>query len=179
MTNRPGCVDLIGSPTARLAVEQTDRHTCRGHAMLTQDPVFQLYIATTIALVLNLVLLANTTVITRGKAKEVVNPEDAGLSAGAAVVFEGGNERTARHKRAHRNALENIPMYLVTGLLLAMVGVSATTAGVLYSVFVVARYAHSVAYLRSMQPWRTIAFVIGLLDQVVVLGVLGWATFLR
>ncbi|MCA9525118.1 MAG: MAPEG family protein [Myxococcales bacterium] len=147
--------------------------------MLTQDPVFQLYIGTVIALALNLIILANTTVISRGKAKEVVNPEDAALSSGAAVVYEGGNERTARHKRAHRNALENIPLFMVTGLLLAMVGVSATTAAVLYGVFVVARYAHTFAYLRSMQPWRTISFVIGLLDQVAVLGFLAYATFLR
>ena len=141
-------------------------------------PVFYVYTASAIALGFNLLLLANYTALTRAKSKEVVNPEDQKLNAGATVVYEGGNETTARYRRAHRNALENIPLFLITGFLLTFAGISPTAAMVLFGIFVAARYVHSFAYVQRLQPWRTLSFVIGALDQVAILGVLGYKVFL-
>ena len=86
------------------------------------EPVFQAYVASALALGTNLLVLANNTALTRTKADEVVNPEDKVLNGKATVVYEDGNDRTERYRRAHRNALENIPLFLVTGFLLAMTG---------------------------------------------------------
>jgi uncharacterized MAPEG superfamily protein len=144
----------------------------------TSDPVFQGYIASVIVLGLNLLVLANNTALTRALASEVINPEDRRTLPAAEIVYEGGNERTARYRRAHRNALENILLFLVTGYLLVLTGPSAPLALGLYAVFVAARLLHSVAYVGGLQPWRTAAFAVGALTQVVMLGVLGYEVFL-
>lgn len=142
------------------------------------DPAMQAYAASAIVLGLNLLLLANNTALSRAKSAEVINPEDTKLSKDAAVVYEEGNGKTARYKRAHRNALENIPLFLLTAMLLVMVGVSATTARILFGVFVAARLFHSVAYIGQWQPWRTVSFVIGELAQATILGLIGYYVFL-
>lgn len=141
---------------------------------MTTNPVFVAYVLTTTVLGLNLLVLANATAGTRAKANEVINPEDKRLNQAAQVVLEGGNDTTARWRRAHRNALENIPLFLLTGFLLTLTGTSTTMAYTLYGVFVAARLLHSVAYIAQMQPWRTIGFAIGALDQTVLLGVLAY-----
>lgn len=142
------------------------------------DTIFQAYVASAAILTGNLLVLANNTALTRAKASEVVNPEDLVLNGEATIVYEGGNDRTSRYRRAHRNALENIPLFLLTGYLLTITGVSAPVALVLFGVFVAARLLHSVAYVRQMQPWRTIAFSIGALDQAVLVGVIVYGVFL-
>ncbi len=139
---------------------------------LTTNPVLSAYAITTAVLGLNLLLLANATALTRAKASEVINPEDKRLNAAATVVFDEGNDVTARYRRAHRNALENIPLFLITGFLLTVTGVSLNLALALFGVFVVARLLHSVAYVKQLQPWRTASFAVGALDQAVLLGVL-------
>jgi uncharacterized MAPEG superfamily protein len=141
------------------------------------DPVFQAYVASALALGVNLLVLANNTALTRAKASEVVNPEDTVLNAEAKVVYEAGNDRTERYRRAHRNALENIPLFLITGFLLTLTGVSFTAAAVLFGVFVLARIVHSIAYVGQMQPWRTAAFAVGAIDQVVILGFIAYGVF--
>ena len=145
---------------------------------ITTTPVFYAYTASAIALGINLLFLANNTALTRAKSKEVINPEDQRLNSDAKVVYEGGNETTARYRRAHRNALENIPLFLITGFLLTFTGISPIAATVLFGIFVAARIVHSFAYVGSLQPWRTLSFVIGALDQAAILGVLGYQVFL-
>lgn len=145
---------------------------------LTTSPVFQAYIASTLVLGMNLLVLANNTALTRTFASEVVNPEDVVLNKDAAVVFEDGNAKTERYRRAHRNALENIPLFLITGLILTLTSVPFTLAAVLFGIFVVARVSHSICYLFGIQPFRTASFAIGALAQVGILGALGYYTFM-
>lgn len=145
---------------------------------LTNNPNFQMYAASTIVLGLNLLVLANSTALTRAKAGEMVNPEDSTFNPNAEVVYEGGNAKTARFKRAHRNALENIPLFLITGFLLSLTSVSSTVAGALFSAFVLARLAHSITYVAQLQPWRTISFAAGIFAQLGLLGVLGYTVFI-
>jgi uncharacterized MAPEG superfamily protein len=144
---------------------------------LTQDPVFQAYVVTATLLALNLVGLANATAVTRGQASEVINPEDQKLNGSATVVFEGGNDRTARYRRAHRNALENTPLFMITGLVFVMVQPAASLAIGIFAAYATARILHSVCYVKGIQPFRTIAFVVGMLAQVTMLGVLIWKVF--
>jgi len=144
---------------------------------LANLPAFQAYAVSVIALGLNLVGLANATAITRGKAAEVINPEDQKLNQKAAVVYDGGNDRTARYRRAHRNALENTPVFMITALVLMLMGTSATIGAALFYPYAALRILHSVFYVKGVQPFRTIAFVLALLIQVVVLGLIGYYTF--
>jgi uncharacterized membrane protein YecN with MAPEG domain len=144
---------------------------------VAQNPVLQAYLASTVVLGLNLLVLANNTALSRARAVEVINPEDKRLNPKADVVFEAGNEKTARYRRAHRNALENIPLFLVTGLLLALTPVPFALAVAMFAVFVVARVGHSVSYVKGLQPWRTASFGVGALAQLAVLAYLGYAAF--
>jgi prostaglandin-E synthase 1 len=141
---------------------------------LADNPAMQLYFASTVILGLNLLVLANNTALSRAKAVEVVNPEDKRIAPKAAVVFEGGNDHTSRYRRAHRNALENIPLFLITGYLLALTPIPFAALATLFGIFTVARITHSICYLRGIQPFRTASFAIGALVQIGILGYLGY-----
>jgi prostaglandin-E synthase 1 len=61
--------------------------------------------------------------------------------------------------------------------LLALVGTPYLAAAILYGVFVAARLLHSVCYVRGIQPFRTLSFGIGALDQVAILGFIAYGTW--
>lgn len=92
-------------------------------------PAFPAYAGTVIVLGLNLVGLANATALTRGRASEVINPEDVALNKKASVVFAA------------------------------------------------LRIIHSVCYVKAVQPFRTLSFVLALIIQTVVLGFIGYGAF--
>ncbi|NUP11915.1 MAG: MAPEG family protein [Polyangiaceae bacterium] len=140
-------------------------------------PAFQAYAVSTLLLGLNLIGLANATALTRAQASEVINPEDQPRDKKAAVVYEEGNEKTARYRRAHRNALENTPIFITTALVLTLMGTSATVGALLFYPYAAFRILHSVCYVRGIQPFRTIFFVLALIVQVVVLGFIGYGAF--
>jgi microsomal prostaglandin-E synthase 1 len=140
-------------------------------------PAFSAYAVSVIALGLNLVGLANATALTRARANEVINPEDKKLNQNASVVYDEGNDRTARYRRAHRNALENTPLFMITALVLTLMGTSATIGAALFYPYAGLRILHSVCYVKQLQPFRTITFALALLAQVAVLGFIGYYTF--
>ena len=143
---------------------------------LASIPAFSAYAVSVMALGLNLLGLANATALTRARANEVINPEDKRLNQKASVVYDEGNDRTARYRRAHRNALENTPLFMITALVLTLMGTSATIGAALFYPYVGLRILHSVCYVKQIQPFRTIAFVLGALIQVAVLGFIGYYT---
>jgi uncharacterized MAPEG superfamily protein len=143
------------------------------------DPVFQSYVASVVVLSLNMLGLANATALTRGQHSEVINPEDKKPGGDAKVVYDEGNDKTQRYRRAHRNALENVPLFMITGLLFAMVwmGSSTAVAASIFGFFTVCRIGHSVCYVKAIQPFRTMFFALGMLTQVVMLGIICWKVF--
>jgi uncharacterized MAPEG superfamily protein len=142
---------------------------------LAHVPAFSAYAVSVVVLGLNLVGLANATAISRAQASEAINPEDA--KSDQKVVYEGGNDRTSRYRRAHRNALENVPMFMVTALVLTLMGTSATVGAALFYPYAALRVLHSVCYVKGIQPFRTISFALALLLQVAVLGLIAYGTF--
>jgi glutathione S-transferase len=144
---------------------------------LVSSPVFQLYIGAVILLGLNLLVLANNTALSRASRKEAVNPEDKKLDAEVKVVGYNGAEHTQRYRRAHGNALENLPLFLITGFLLTLTKVPFVAAAVLFGIFVGFRLLHSAAYVKGLQPYRTASFAIAALDQIALLGFLGYYVY--
>jgi len=140
-------------------------------------PAIQPYVVSLLVLGANLLGLSNATAVTRGQAAEVINPEDQALNKKATVVYEAGNDRTARYRRAHRNALENTPLFMISALVLTLMGTSATVGAALFYPYAVLRVLHSVCYVKGVQPFRTITFVLAFLIQVAVLGFIGYGTF--
>jgi|TARA_R110000850_G_scaffold74879_17_gene163645 uncharacterized MAPEG superfamily protein len=56
------------------------------------------------------------------------------------------NDYVDRSRRMHRNDLENIPAFLIAGLLFVLVNPDILWAQILFYGFVVARLLHSIAY---------------------------------
>lgn len=138
---------------------------------MTQNPSFLVYSASMTILCLNILALWAYSGAVRGKAKVTPNPED------LRGTFELGGDppEVARVLRAHRNATDNILPFAVLGLLFVLWGGSPLLTAIFCGVFVVARLAHSFSYLFEKQPWRTLSFVVGGLDTLVMVAFLAKA----
>lgn len=94
----------------------------------------------------------------RGRA--FVNPEDAAwLNSTAHAVELPQVERAAK---AWGNDLENIPLFFVLGGLCVVLETSAMATVWLFGGFTLARITHTVTYLGKWQPWRTLAYGVGI-----------------
>lgn len=135
---------------------------------LSHDPVLQAYALSASLVALSLYAVGFFTAKTRADRKVVVNPEDAGLNRNAQVA-EHEHAEVLRIKRAHQNALENAVPFFALGLLYTMTSPSPTLARALFGTFVIARLLHAVFYLKGVQPFRTLTFVIGAVVNMTLL----------
>nr|WP_298378750.1 MAPEG family protein [uncultured Halomonas sp.] len=91
-------------------------------------------------------------------------PEDAKFAGRTPL-----NEELApvqRAANAWRNDLENIPIFFILGVAYAWVGASPDAVPWLFMTFTIARILHTVFYLMAMQPWRTVAYGVGILTLI-------------
>ena len=88
------------------------------------------------------------------------NLEDAALLGKPPAAEEVPQVRRAA--QAWLNDLENIPIFLGLGVAYVMVGASAVAAPWLFLTFSAARILHTLSYILGLQPWRTIAYGIGI-----------------
>lgn len=116
----------------------------------------------TVALFLRSFLLAGVQAYFRLKYKIFVRPEDAAYF-GKTEASDEEHPLVIRAQMAIQHDLENTPFFLF--LLVAYVQLKCWPMGCLIAagVFVLARYVHALAYLRSMQPLRNRAYVVGVL----------------
>jgi len=133
----------------------------------TLTPAFLAYAFTCLVLSLNLLALWVSSGALRAKSGVAVNPED-GVRYGA-PVSESDPPAVARLLRAHRNAEATIYPFLLLGLVYVLAGGGARIAVPIFTIFIAARIAHSIVYLRAMQPWRTIAFATSLLAMIALM----------
>jgi glutathione S-transferase len=123
-------------------------------------PLLRIYALT--AIVLTFKMIAVSLAQGRGRVSTQIftNPEDAQLFGGKLEATEAA--AVQRASSAWRNDLENIPIFLILAWIYVAAGVLSTGAFEIYCVvFVVARVLHTVFYLNAVQPWRTIAFTVG------------------
>lgn len=132
------------------------------------DPILRAYALSIVVLCLLMAGLGGITAFTRFKRQQVLNREDAGVNGGAQVV-EVEHPDVARAKRAHANLIESLVPFIILGLLFFLTGPSKNFARALFTIFVVARLAHAVFYLRAIQPFRTMAFAVGAVVNLVML----------
>lgn len=134
------------------------------------NPTLFSYTVTCLVLCLNLLMLWVSSGAIRARSGVAINPED-GARYGAQVC-ESDPPTVARLLRAHRNAEATTYSFLVLGLLYALAGGRVGIAVPIFAAFTVARIAHSIVYLRAMQPWRTIAFAVSLLAILALMAAL-------
>jgi prostaglandin-E synthase 1 len=137
---------------------------------------FRYYALCSSILALNLMVLSGMVGGARVRTKSFVNPEDA---KDKSKPFEAAAEHpdVARVNRAHRNALENIPIFWVLGFIYVLSGASKTGAMAYFFTFTVARLTHSIVYMKGLQPWRSVSFGIGSLCLVGMIVQIGIAAF--
>ena len=92
------------------------------------------------------------------------NPEDAAVFGRAAQAVE--RPQVLRAARVWANDLENIPaFFMLAGLAVALHAAVQPTLW-LSIAFTLARILHTLAYLRGVQPWRTLFYGIGVICLV-------------
>lgn len=123
--------------------------------------LLRLYAITAIVLAFKMAAISVMQGRARLAGKVFVNPEDAIAFGGKAMAAEAPAVR--RGAQAWRNDLENIPIFLILAWIYVLAGLSVVAFAIYCGVFVLARIAHTVCYLNSIQPWRTHAFTVGAL----------------
>lgn len=97
----------------------------------------------------------------RIRSKAFTNTEDAAVFN--RIARETELAQVARAARVWANDLESIPAFFVLGgLAVAMSAPASITAG-LSLLFTLARVLHTLAYLKGVQPWRTVFYGVGIL----------------
>lgn len=87
-------------------------------------------------------------------------PEDAALVGKQPAEEE--LPQVQRAAKAWMNDLENIPIFLALGVAYVWTEASPASAAWLFMTFTAARYLHSLCYLAALQPWRTLAYMVGI-----------------
>ncbi len=121
-----------------------------------RSALFGVFATVLVLLAFKAQVLAAATAATRGRLGRFLNEEDATWLGGVHVDFD--DERVQRVFRSHRNDLEALlPFSIVGGVYLAS-GASAR-AGIAYcTVFLAARFVHTLAYLRRRPRLRRDTF---------------------
>jgi uncharacterized MAPEG superfamily protein len=121
--------------------------------------LLRIYAITTIVLAIKMAAIA----IVQGRARTstgvFINPEDATVFGGKPAAEEA--PMVQRASKAWRNDLENIPIFLIIAWIYVYAGLSAGAFVIYCLVFMLARVAHTICYLNSIQPARTISYTVG------------------
>lgn len=118
-----------------------------------QNPVFATYVVAACIMILKAVAMSWLTVVRMmGANAGFRSPEDAKktpLNPNPRPGQVGPNESVDRIRRIHLNDLENIPFFLVAGLLYVTTAPDPVLAQWLFYGYVVSRLLHFIAYLTA------------------------------
>ena len=139
---------------------------------LLDNPAFVVYAITSLLLCANLFFLWALSGVRRGATKTALNEEDA-AQFGSRLVDTDPPE-VARILRAHANAQASIYPFLLLALVMVLAEGSGRATAIFCSIFTLARYLYSFAYLKRMQPLRTAFFAIGGLTTIAMMVYIVW-----
>jgi glutathione S-transferase len=139
----------------------------------TQNPVFLAYAIMASIMILKIMGQGWMTVYRMTKIESgFLNPEDllpGRINRRPRPEQLDLNDYVDRSRRIHRNDLENIPAFLVAGLLLVAVNPPYSLAVTLMATFVIARLVHTVVYVTGQRhEIRAVPFTIGSLVVIVM-----------
>ncbi|WP_424100493.1 MAPEG family protein [Moorena producens] len=125
------------------------------------EPALYWYSLSVVVLFLKMFAISGYQGFYRLSNRVFVNSEDAQVFKKPAAEKELPQVRRAA--QAWRNDLENIPIFLGLGTAYVLVGASPKAATLLFPLFTIARVLHTLTYLLGIQPWRTVAYGVGIL----------------
>ncbi|MGA7870863.1 MAG: MAPEG family protein [Candidatus Binatus sp.] len=120
---------------------------------------YQFYALITVILFFKMLAVSIVQARARTSTKTFVTPEDARFFGAALASDE--LPIVKRAAMAWRNDLENIPIFLFLAMIYVTLGCWPVGAFIYFSIFVVARILHTIMYLNSLQPWRTLSYALG------------------
>lgn len=140
-----------------------------------QNPVFATYVIAACLMIFKVVAMSWLTVVRMMQEKGGFrSPEDAKKSPVNATPRDGQvgpNERVDRIRRIQLNDLENIPFFLVAGLLYLTTQPELWLAQILFYGYVVSRLLHFLAYLTAqLHDIRATFWTIGSLIIIYMTG---------
>lgn len=124
------------------------------------NSLLSLYGLCVVALFLKMLAISCYQGYFRLRDKAFVNAEDA--------IFLGRQPRSQelpqvmRAAKAWANDLENIPSFFVLGALAIALQAPGEASAAAFVGFTCARFLHTLAYLGGWQPWRTLAYGVGM-----------------
>ena len=121
---------------------------------------YQFYAVITVILFFKMLVLSTVQALARTGAKSFPNPEDAKFFGAPGPVADE-LPIVKRAAAAWRNDLENIPIFLFLGMIYITLGCWPGGAFIYFSIFAIARIFHTIAYIRGLQPARTICYAVG------------------
>ncbi|XP_038045464.1 microsomal glutathione S-transferase 1-like [Patiria miniata] len=129
-----------------------------------ENEVFGLYAWYATAVTLKMMFMSLYVSQYRLRRRIVVNPEDVRGDKEKAFRIDPDIERG---RRCHRNDMENIPPFLVVGLLYVLTAPTVSSATWHFRIFVISRFFHTVAYLTPLpQPSRALGYFVGMCATV-------------
>ena len=129
-----------------------------------ENPLLQTYIFYGAILMLKMMSLSLVTGFYRMSKNAFANPEDAARRPKGKVYEDADVERV---RRAHRNDMENIYVFMIVGLLYILTDPCVFKATMCFRVFTVARILHSVVYIGAVrQPARGLCYLVGQIVNV-------------
>jgi uncharacterized MAPEG superfamily protein len=133
---------------------------------------WKLWALSVLALALKMLVLASLTSRQRLAKRVFASPED--YAAQGIAEKSARDPDVERYRRAHRNDLENILPFFVVGAIFAATGPSPLSAWLCLPGFALARLLHTVFYLRSAMPHRTIAYAYAYFATLWMIGASTW-----
>lgn len=143
---------------------------------MTDYPAFPAFALALVALFLKVTLTSMLQVASRFRSRRFTVPEDAALLRLPARVEESAFVR--RCASVWRNDVENLPLFLALALAYVLAGGPLAAAQGLFGAYVALRYAHTVVYLAGLQPWRMVAYLLGMLVCWIIAARVATMTFI-
>lgn len=139
---------------------------------LLSNPTFVAYAVACVALSGNLMFLWAYSGAARNNSKSTPNPED--TARFNATLADIDPPAITRVLRAHANAQASIVPFLALSLVYVLAGGPLRPAVLYFSIFTLARWLHSWAYLAGRQPLRTTCFIVASLALLAVMAHVVW-----
>jgi len=125
------------------------------------NPVFKSYAFYGTIVLVKMMMMSLLTSARRFQHGIFANTEDAKWRPDGKKKVSLDNENVERVRRNHLNDLENIPAFLLLGLLYVAINPSLNVALWHFRVFAASRILHTIIYQVGVQPYRAFIFTIG------------------
>jgi len=139
-----------------------------------ENPAFVVWSVTVTLLVLKCLATSLLQAFVRVRNRRYVRPDDARFFGRDAEPAEEEHILVQRGAGVWRNDLENIPFFFFLSLAMVLAGADVEWTLACCGIFVLARVSHSAFYFVPRQPFRNIAYQLGMLTMLVVAGKTLW-----